>query len=248
MNLPAPAAVPLLPRAILAAAIVATLAGAGCTAPDEFGENGIAIDDPGGALQGRETAIHAVLTATLEAVYPTLPITGVTITLRPDPAQAIAGYGAGGVTPDARTVHLFLDPSFPTLDEVIAQRLGPLLAHELHHAIRWRNPGYGATLFEAMISEGLADHFAVETLGVPAPPWSDGFGRDSTAYYLALARPEFDSRSYDHSAWFFDTSPTLPRWTGYTLGFRLVETYLAAHPGATAAQLVGTPAPSFRPE
>jgi hypothetical protein len=31
----------------------------------------------------------------------------------------------------------------------------------------FRGPGYGRTLLEAIASEGLADHFAVELLGVP---------------------------------------------------------------------------------
>jgi uncharacterized protein YjaZ len=80
------------------------------------------------------------------------------------------------------------------------------------------------------------------------PPWSDALPRDQTARFLELARPEFDSASYDHARWFFASSPSLPRWTGYTLGFRLVESYQASHPGATAAQLVNTPASAFRPE
>jgi uncharacterized protein YjaZ len=121
------------------------------------------------------------------------------------------------------------------------------VAHELHHVKRWRGPGYGRTLLEAMVSEGLADHFSIELLGAPVPPWSDAFPRDQTTQLLERARPEFDSTSYDHERWFFVASPTLPRWTGYTLGFRLVEAYQAAHMGATAADLVNTPAGAFRP-
>lgn len=45
---------------------------------------------------------------------------------------------------------------------------------------------------------------------------------------------------------FFVTSATIPRWTGYTLGFRLIETYKTGHSGATAAQLVDAPATLFR--
>ena len=82
---------------------------------------------------------------------------------------------------------------------------------------------------------------------LPVPPWSDAFPRADTARYLDLARPELDSATYDHERWFFGPTATLPRWTGYTLGYRLVESYQAAHAGATAAQLVDTPAGSFRP-
>ncbi len=77
---------------------------------------------------------------------------------------------------------------------------------------------------------------------------SDAFARDQTAAYLELARPEFDSDRYSHDRWFFDAGlPQLPRWTGYTLGWRLVERYQAAHSGATAAALVNRSAQEFRP-
>lgn len=97
------------------------------------------------------------------------------------------------------------------------------------------------------MSEALADRFSIELLGAPVPPWSDAFPRDQTSYFMELARPEFDSAAYNHEHWFFGPSPPLPRWTGYTLGFRLVEAYQAQHPGSTATSLANTPASAFRP-
>jgi len=163
-----------------------------------------------------------------------------------DPSRAIAGWGVGGFAPDARTVEISLDPGFPGFSGILPDRLPPIVAHELHHAVRWKAPGYGATLLEALVSEGLADHFAVELLGAPVPPWSDAFPRERTEEFLDRARPEFDA-AYDHDRWFFGTDPTLPRWTGYTLGYRIVEAYQAANGGVTAAELVSTPASAFRP-
>jgi uncharacterized protein YjaZ len=92
----------------------------------------------------------------------------------------------------------------------------------------------------------LADHFAVELLGVPVPPWSRAFPESSTERYLDRATPLLDSSSFDRSAWFFGTGTDLPRWTGHTLGYRLVERYQAANPGS-AADLVDTSADVFRP-
>lgn len=42
-------------------------------------------------------------------------------------------------------------------------RLSAVVAHESHHIMRWRGPGYGTTLGEAMVSEGLALKFQRET-------------------------------------------------------------------------------------
>ena len=85
--------------------------------------------------------------------------------------------------------------------------------------MRFRGPGYGLTLLEAMISEGMADHFAIELLDSPIPPWSDAFPEDRTDFYLARAELELDSTTFDFNNWFFGPSFDLPRWSGYTLSF-----------------------------
>ena len=215
------------------------------TAPDPLGSHAIVFNDAAGALRDHEITIRAILNSTLDRVADALQIAGVTITVTPGPG--IAGYGIGGFTPSGGAIQIAVDPTFPGLAQVLPDRLPSIAAHELHHAKRWRGPGYGRTLLEALVSEGLADHFAIEFLGAPVPPWSDAFPRDQTAFFLAQARPEFDAAAYDHERWFFGTGPALPRWTGYTLGFRLVEAYQAAHPGITAAQLVNASATVFRP-
>ena len=101
-----------------------------------------------------------------------------------------------------------------------------------------------------MITEGLADRFCLEVLDAAflLPPWDDAFPPDRTAIFFDLARPEFDNREYDRDRWFFGVNASIPRWMGYTLGFRLVENYQAKHPGVTAAQLVSKPALAFRPD
>jgi uncharacterized protein YjaZ len=174
-----------------------------------------------------------------------LPVTGVTITIFADAAQTIEGYGIGGRAPDARSVHIYIDPQFQNLSQLLPERLPQMLAHELHHTVRHRNPGYGTTLLEAMISEGLADRFSIELLGAEIPPWSEALDDAQAEQYLAAAELEFDN-NYDHNKWFFGVGGALPRWTGYTIGFRLVAAYQVAHAGASAAELVHTPANLFR--
>jgi Predicted Zn-dependent protease (DUF2268) len=235
---------------LLAASAFSSACGGGGESPagpDLTGPNEIRFSDPGGQLPGQEAVIRELVTSAFDRVNGVLPLTGVTITVIVDGSRAISGYGLGGRTLDAAAVEIYVDPAFSNLEQLLTERLPPLVAHELHHARRMRGPGYGRTLLEAMVSEGLADHFSIELMGAPVPPWSNAFPRDETGRYLDVARPELDSTSYDHDRWFFEPSPELPRWTGYTLGFRLVEAYQTAHPGATAAVLVYTPASAFRP-
>lgn len=227
-------------------AVAASACASTSTAPDSNAPITIRIVDPGGTLGALSTQAQAAATAAAAKVRPILDVGGTTVTIIADPARAISGYGIGGRTLNDRTVEMYVDPGFTGIASVIAEKLEPLVAHELHHVARFRGPGYGRTLLEAMVSEGMADHFAIELLGVPAPPWSDAFPRSETAAWIELARPEFDSPSYNHARWFFDVDPVLPRWTGYTIGFRLIEEYVAAHPGSTAAALVNTPAQAFR--
>ena len=204
------------------------------------------IEDPSALLADETDRIRAALVPVIERVAAELDLRDVTVTVRPDAKDTIAGYGFGGWTPDGRTVRLFIDPKYPDYAGLLSERLVPLLAHEMHHARRWRGPGYGSTLFEALISEGLADRFAAEFLGIAAGPWTNALSEDQATHFLALAASQADSRSSDHARWFFGSEPALPRWTGYPLGYRPVAKYQAAHPGVTASALVDEPADSFR--
>jgi hypothetical protein len=207
----------------------------------------IVIADPAGSFAPHHEAIRRLLEQTVERARTALAVPSLTITVSADPPSTIPGWGIGGYALDGSGIDIVLDPAYPGLGAVLGERLPPIAAHEIHHVVRWHVPGYGVTLLEVMVSEGLADRFAIELLGSPVPPWSQAFPESETAHYLDLARPELDSASFDRGAWLFGTSPRLPRWTGYTLGYRLVEAY-QARSGRSAAQLVHTPASVFRPD
>lgn len=229
------------------------LLGAGCdgSSPSEPGSPGaqatIVIVDPGGAFVQHHAAIRELLGQTLEKASSVLTVGAVTITVSADPGATILGWGIGGFADDS-SIAIVVDPSFPGLGEILPERLPPLAAHEIHHVARFRGIASGGTLLEALVSEGLADRFAIELLGSPVPPWCEAFPEDQNDHYLARAFPLLDSTDYGHLAWFFGVGTDLPRWTGYTLGFRLVSAYQARHPGRSAAQLVHAPASQFRPE
>ena len=86
--------------------------------------------------------------------------------------------------------------------------------------------GYGETLFDALITEGLADHFDREVNGGDPPPWSTSLSDAQREVWLKRAREEFGSTSYDHAAWFYGKEGGQPKWTGYALGYHLVGEYL----------------------
>jgi hypothetical protein len=178
---------------ILILAALAILSAYGCSPrsqPGSSGNNVILFDDKSGALRGNETTIRTALTSTLITVSKALPITDVTITVMPDPQRTISGYGVGAYTPDANTVRIYVDPTFAS-SAVLPQHLALTLAHELHHTVRWKGPGYGHTLFQAMITEGLADRFCIEVLGAAyvLPPWDNVFPPERTATFSIWPGP-----------------------------------------------------------
>lgn len=79
-----------------------------------------------------------------------------------------------------------------------------------------------------MVTEGLADHFSVQVFPGPAPPWSNSLSEAEFAGLLPHLAREWASPMYDYYAWFFGygSAPRFPRWTGYCLGYRIVEHYL----------------------
>ncbi len=49
-------------------------------------------------------------------------------------------------------------------------------------------------------------------------------------------------------AWFFGSDELgIPRWTGYSLGFKIVRGYLARNPGTKASALATAPPATLRP-
>jgi uncharacterized protein YjaZ len=90
------------------------------------------------------------------------------------------------------------------------------------------------------VTEGLASHFAQELFGGPLEPWED-LPMEEVRSHAARAAKEWERTDYDHEAWFFGMGD-LPRWIGYSLGFRLVEQFLAGDRGRRASKMSSTDA------
>ncbi|WCE07248.1 DUF2268 domain-containing putative Zn-dependent protease [Pseudomonas sp. JBR1] len=155
-------------------------------------------------------------------------------------AWVIPELGLNGYSPDAERVFLTLDPDSPHLQQAFPDHFTALLGHELHHCLRHAGPGYGSTLGEALVSEGLACQFERELTG-RLPFYAQAAPQDMAAHWEALGA-ELD-QPYDHARWFFG-SGDLPRHLGYALGSWRVGRYLQRH-GLTAATSGQRPADTF---
>jgi uncharacterized protein YjaZ len=119
------------------------------------------------------------------------------------------------------------------------------VAYELDHVARVNHgPGFGSTLLEVMVTEGMADAFAAQAFPeAPAQPWAEVLSPQQLRTLWARAQPSLDQLLDLHGyAKWFQGKGRLPAWTGYSIGSGIVSSYLARHPEARASDLVTVPA------
>lgn len=158
--------------------------------------------------------------------------------------SVIPEKGHAGFCPESGVIYITVDPENPAFCKNVAHSIERMFAHELHHAARWAGPGYGSTLGEALVSEGLAGHFSLELLGGEAEPW-ESLKSDIVKPYYPLMFEIWNHTDYDHNTWFFGTGD-LPRWLGYTAGFNLISRYLASSPHLKASMLANIKAEELK--
>lgn len=159
------------------------------------------------------------------------------LVVRTVPGGGNLRWGVSGHSPAPGLIEITQDP-----DRFDADLFMRTLVHEAHHQMRWDGPGYGKSLGEALVSEGLAGHFVLQVLGGAPDPW------DATVIASGAARMamnEWARRDYDHARWFIGGAD-LRNGTGYGLGHRLIAAHLAQNPDASAGSLAHLRADEFR--
>jgi len=186
--------------------------------------------------------IASEIAAARLAIATVLPPPRVDILIQHLAGRVIEEIGMAGHAYRRGLFGLTLDPGNPHFAESLANgTLRRQVAHEAHHCLRMAAVGYGRTLGEALVSEGLAGCFVSHLFGTPPEPWERAVACET----LRAFRPDpaaLSAAGYDHAGWFFGAGGRYPRWLGYTLGYRIVGDWLAATPGATAEAWVGVPA------
>jgi len=214
---------------------------------DSIGSNTICFHKNAACVDSLRPLIIDRIKSAVKAIDRLVEVKNVEFRVLVFPERTIPRLGMSGAAPDAKHIYILLDPGHPRLSKSIREELVSTLAHEYHHTLRNRTVGFGSNLFEAMVSEGLADHFSMEVTGGGPPPWCTALAGADLALWRARAEKEWFNPDYDYLAWFIGRNSNIPRDTGYTIGFCVVEEYLAAHPGARASTLYGVSAAAFLP-
>ena len=153
--------------------------------------------------------------------------------------------GHSGYVPRPGLMRLMFDPTNEHLKKNMGEPLERMIAHELHHALRWDTVGYGTTLLGALASEGLCGRFAQELYGNEPEIWERGIEVTDVKFFAREAVIYADSEKYNHQKWFFG-SGDLPRWVGYTLGYHMVGRACELM-SRKPSDLIATPESEFKP-
>lgn len=198
----------------------------------------IHIQKSSSRLHQFEAIIRKKARDAIQKIKATIPIQNVDIVIYDNPGGTIPELGIGGYAPSAYLIFVSLDPLFPAFHKTINSELERTLAHELHHCMRWNSVGYGETLLEALVSEGLADHFDIEITHKKRQLWDKALTSKQIVFLMPRAEKEYHNTKYNHWEWFFGSKERkIPKWAGYTIGYVLVGNYLKKHPEFKASQL-----------
>ncbi len=216
-----------------------------CDSGIDIGFGSCIVYDNADGLDAQRDMITSVIRNTVTDVNDAMPTEGVRIIVRSAPANVIPEIGVGGFNPNEDEVIISFDPAFPDLLATINDELPIQIAHEMHHARRRRSVGYGNTLLQAAVSEGMADCFAEEVTGNGPSPWSTALTEEQLITWLVNAKVTWNQTGYDHSSWFLGTSNDIPRWAGYAIGYKLVKDFIESNPTRKASEMFNEPASTF---
>jgi uncharacterized protein YjaZ len=169
--------------------------------------------------------LENIVTEHVSIACKALNVTRVNVNIYANKDFVIPETGEGGYTTSGDWFFIYIDPtrSKKNITEIINKIIPETIYHEMSHVARWNGPGYGRSLPEAIITEGLANIFAIEKWEKEIPQWSKYTKKEIEKLLdIFQKRNKKDDANYNHEEWFFGTGK-LPRWIGYKLGSYMIQ-------------------------
>ena len=99
------------------------------------------------------------------------------------------------------------------------------------------------TLLDVIVTEGIADAFATQIYPDVHPRSTEALTPEVEKRLWPKVHRRLEmSDTTELRRILYGDNDRIPPWTGYTIGYRIVKSYLKAHPGTHPASLVGLPA------
>lgn len=153
----------------------------------------------------------------------------------------IPGLGIGGRAIANNEVQLYFSPDDQNVLESLAKWNDRQIAHELTHVARQESGNRGRDLLDAMIDEGLATYNEEHWKGkYEQTPWGHALTQEQLKEEWIRAQDELfvDLDGQRYEGWFFGINNTHQRWSGYSLGNAIVNSYFQTHSDARIAEVI----------
>ncbi len=180
------------------------------------------IANASGALSSQIGKIQEAFDAAIKVSDRRLHIEKVDTIALEDKNNVIAKIGVGGYTPNRHTVYLYLDSEY----NVSKDEIYNTICHELHHAKRYEGPGFGTTLFDSLVFEGMACCYEEEILIGESYVLKTIKEFDATNELIEKNKQYFLNKQFNYHEWFIAGNANLPKWAGYIMGYKIVKSYL----------------------
>ena len=179
----------------------------------------------------------------LDRINALLPGPATTIAVTTSSASLlIPQAGASGYTGSGGQISLaFGQTAHTTLTRTLDLWLPRDAAHEVNHSARiLGGTGFGTTLLQQIITEGIATAFDQVAFPGPPDPWTHAITPAQECVLWKKATPELDGTGL-YDLWMFG-GPGVPLWTAFTIGYHIVNDYRNHHPDVSWATLTSTSA------
>ena len=191
--------------------------------------------------------IEKTFLPTVEKVLQVLPVDNTDIVVWEYPDWTIEQYGIGGHTMMPNEIMISLNPSNPRIQTSFSKIFEQTIVHEMHHAARLQALGFDyASRLEISIREGLAEHFEIELTDKKPEIWDRALTKEQLGKFSEIAKTNKSVDDYHVYDWLFGKKELdIPEWTGYSVGFYLVEEYLKKHPREKPSSIYNKKAEEF---
>ena len=133
-------------------------------------------------------------------------------------------------------IRIDLRDSIYSVKELLGTPLQAVVYHECNHIARWQGPGYGWSLLEATISEGVATVYEKMKTDAHEMPHAN-YSNVEELLEVYRIRDKTNDTSYNYNAWFLGFDPKYPKFIGYKVGTYIIEKVLELNPDLSVKQL-----------
>lgn len=149
--------------------------------------------------------------------------------------------GVGGVDGHAMSggvlqIRIDLRDSVLKIKDLLGAPLQAVVYHECNHIARWQGPGYGWSLLEATVSEGVATVYEKMKTEPHEMSHAD-YSNIEELLQIYRLRNKDEDLSYNHNTWFLGFDPKYPKFLGYKVGTYIVEKVLELNPELSLIQI-----------